>query len=62
MLTSLGREWLLLILFYSVVALYAPFLFNCWGPFSNPLKTSCPVVLPLLFLVCHGMLNNYSVD
>ena len=33
------------------------FCCNCWGPLDNPVKTPYPVVVPLLCLVCPGMLN-----
>ena len=39
MLTLTGREWLLLILFHSVVTISVPFLFQLLGPMGNPEKT-----------------------
>jgi hypothetical protein len=38
------------------------FFSNCWGLLDNSVNTPFPVVLPVLCLVCHGILNNYSID
>jgi hypothetical protein len=40
--------WQYMLLFFS----------NCWVLLDNPVNTPCPVFLPVLCLVCHGMLNN----
>ena len=39
MLTLLGRQRLLLILFHSVVAMCILLCSNCWGPLDNPENT-----------------------